>query len=270
MTRQTKQGHAFILSMLASLFFMWGFISVLQDILVPHLRAIFDLNYNQSMLVQFFWFGAYFVMSMPMAFLLQRVGYKKSLVTGLIMMATGALLLVGAGRIANFEAHLFALFVLASGVALLQVAANPYVAVIGPPETSHSRLNLVQAMNTVGDTVAPMFGAWLILSRTKAGTAASDTVLTAADKIADARSVELPYVGIAIVLLLLAAVFSVLKLPDLNANAKRVAREERKKISLWSHRNLVWGVPAIFMCLICEIGVGSRSSTSSNCRRSAT
>ena len=257
MTRQTKQGHAFILSMLASLFFMWGFISVLQDILVPHLRAIFDLNYNQSMLVQFFWFGAYFVMSMPMAFLLQRVGYKRSLVTGLIMMATGALLLVGAGRIANFEAHLFALFVLASGVALLQVAANPYVAVIGPPETSHSRLNLVQAMNTVGDTVAPMFGAWLILSRTKAGTAASDTVLTAADKIADARSVELPYVGIAIVLLLLAAVFSVLKLPDLNANAKRVAREERKKISLWSHRNLVWGVPAIFMCLICEIGVGS-------------
>jgi MFS transporter, FHS family, L-fucose permease len=257
MTRQTKQGHAFILSMLASLFFMWGFISVLQDILVPHLRAIFDLNYNQSMLVQFFWFGAYFVMSMPMAFLLQRVGYKRSLVTGLIMMATGALLLVGAGRIASFEAHLFALFVLASGVALLQVAANPYVAVIGPPETSHSRLNLVQAMNTVGDTVAPMFGAWLILSRTKAGTAASDTVLTAADKIADARSVELPYVGIAVVLLLLAAVFSVLKLPDLNANAKRVAREERKKISLWGHRNLVWGVPAIFMCLISEIGVGS-------------
>ncbi len=257
MTGQVKQGHAFILSMLASLFFMWGFISVLQDILVPHLRAIFDLNYNQSMLVQFFWFGAYFVMSLPMAFLLQRIGYKKSLVTGLIMMATGALLLVGAGRLANFEAHLFALFVLASGVALLQVAANPYVAVIGPPETSHSRLNLVQAMNTVGDTVAPMFGAWLILSRTKAGTAAAGTVLSEADKIADARSVELPYIGIAIVLLLLAVIFSLLKLPDLNANAKRVAREERKKLSLWKHRNLVWGVPAIFMYLICEIGVGS-------------
>jgi FHS family L-fucose permease-like MFS transporter len=257
MTGQVKQGQAFILSMLASLFFMWGFISVLQDILVPHLRAIFDLNYNQSMLVQFFWFGAYFVMSMPMAFLLQRIGYKRSLVTGLIMMALGALLLVGAGRIANFEAHLVALFVLASGVALLQVAANPYVAVIGPPETSHSRLNLVQAMNTVGDTIAPMFGAWLILSRTKAGTADAGAVLTAADKIADARSVELPYIGIAIVLLLLAAIFSVLKLPDLSASAKRVARDERKKLSLWKHRNLVWGVPAIFMYLICEIGVGS-------------
>jgi len=243
--------------MLASLFFMWGFISVLQDILVPHLRAIFDLNYNQSMLVQFFWFGAYFVMSMPMAFLLQHIGYKKSLVAGLMMMATGALLLVGAGRIANFDAHLVALFVLASGVALLQVAANPYVAVIGPPETSHSRLNLVQAMNTVGDTVAPMFGTWLILSRTKAGTAVNDAVLTAADKIADARSVELPYIAIAIVLLLLAGIFSLLKLPDLHTDAKRVARAERKKLSLWSHRNLVWGVPAIFMCLICEIGVGS-------------
>jgi FHS family L-fucose permease-like MFS transporter len=254
---QTKQGHAFILSMLASLFFMWGFISVLQDILVPHLRAIFDLNYNQSMLVQFFWFGAYFVMSMPMAFLLQRIGYKKSLVTGLIMMAAGALLLVGAGRIANFEAHLVALFVLASGVALLQVAANPYVAVIGPPETSHSRLNLVQAMNTVGDTIAPLFGSWLILSRTKAGTATADTVLSQADKIADARSVELPYIGIALVLILLAVIFSFLKLPDLSGNAKRVAKEERKKLSLWKHRNLVWGVPAIFMYLICEIGVGS-------------
>jgi FHS family L-fucose permease-like MFS transporter len=257
MTQQVKSGHAFILSMLASLFFMWGFISVLQDILVPHLRAIFDLNYNQSMLVQFFWFGAYAVMSMPMAFLLQRIGYKKSLVTGLVLMAAGALALVGAGRLANFEAHLVALFVLASGVALLQVAANPYVAVIGPPETSHSRLNLVQAMNTVGDTVAPMFGAWLILSRTKAGTADAGAVLSAADKIADARSVELPYIGIAIVLLVLAVIFSILKLPDLNASAKRVAREERRKLSLWKHRNLVWGVPAIFMYLICEIGVGS-------------
>jgi FHS family L-fucose permease-like MFS transporter len=230
---------------------------VLQDILVPHLRAIFDLNYNQSMLVQFFWFGAYAVMSMPMAFLLQRIGYQKSLVAGLVMMATGALLLVGAGRLANFEAHLFALFVLASGVALLQVAANPYVAVIGRPETSHSRLNLVQAMNTMGDVAAPLFGSWLILARTKAGTADAGTVLSAADKIADARSVELPYIGIAIVLLLLAAIFSVLKLPDLNASAKRVAREERKKLSLWKHRNLVWGMPAIFMYLICEIGVAS-------------
>jgi FHS family L-fucose permease-like MFS transporter len=209
------------------------------------------------MLVQFFWFGAYFVMSMPMAFLLQRIGYQKSLVTGLLMMATGALLLVGAGRIANFEAHLFALFVLASGVALLQVAANPYVAVIGPAESAPSRLNLVQAMNTVGDTVAPLFGAWLILSRTKTGTAASDAVLSQADKIADARSVELPYIGIAIVLLILAGVFAMLKLPDLGAATRRVAKEERKKLSLWKHKNLVWGVPAIFMYLICEIGVGS-------------
>jgi FHS family L-fucose permease-like MFS transporter len=194
---------------------------------------------------------------MPMAFLLKRIGYQKSLVTGLIMMAAGALLLVGAGRIANFEAHLLALFVLASGVALLQVAANPYVAVIGPQESAPARLTLVQAMNTLGDTVAPLFGAWLILSRTKSGTAATDAVLSQADKIADARSVELPYIGIAIVLLLLAAIFSRLKLPDLGAAAKRVAKEERKKLSLWKHRNLVWGIPAIFMYLICEIGVGS-------------
>jgi FHS family L-fucose permease-like MFS transporter len=252
-----SQGQGFILSMLASLFFMWGFLSVLQDILVPHLRAIFDLNYFQSMLVQFFWFGAYFVMSMPMAFLLQRIGYQKSLVTGLVMMAAGALLLVVAGRIANFEAHLLALFILASGVALLQVAANPYVAVIGPDSSAPARLNLVQAMNSTGSALAPLFGAWLILGRTTAGTAEAGAALTGAEKLADARSVELPYIGIAIVLIILALVFSRLKLPDLGAGARRVAKEERKKLSLWKHRNLVWGVPAIFMYLICEIGIGA-------------
>lgn len=251
------RGQGFILCMLASLFFMWGFLSVLQDILVPHLRAIFELSYFQSMLVQFFWFGAYFVMSMPMAFLLQRIGYQKSLVTGLVMMAVGALLLVGAGRIANFEAHLVALFLLASGVALLQVAANPYVAVIGSAQSAPARLNLVQAMNSTGSALAPLFGAWLILGRTTSGTSHTAAVLTEAEKLADARSVELPYIGIAIVLLILAAIFAKLKLPDLGAATRRVNREERKKLSLWNHKNLVWGVPAIFMYLIAEIGIGA-------------
>ena len=263
-TGSLSHGQGFILSMLASLFFMWGFLSVLQDILVPHLRAIFDLNYFQSMLVQFFWFGAYFVMSMPMAFLLQRIGYQKSLVTGLLMMASGALLLVVAGRIANFEAHLLALFILASGVALLQVAANPYVAVIGPDSSAPARLNLVQAMNSTGSALAPLFGAWLILARTTAGTAEANAALTEAEKLADARSVELPYIGIAIVLILLAVVFARLKLPDLGAATRRVAKEERKKLSLWKHRNLVWGVPAIFMYQFSfsrgQLGVGAASA----------
>src|SRR4051812_24024984 len=252
-----RSGYTLALSVLASLFFMWGFLSVLQDILVPHLKSVFDLNYTQSLLVQCTWFITYFVMSLPCAFLLQRIGYKKSLVIGLVVMATGCLLLLPAAEIVFYPLFLLALFVIASGITLLQVAANPYVAVIGAPQTASSRLNLVQAMNTVGDTIAPSFGALLILGRSKAGNAAAGTVLSQADKIADARSVELPYVGIAIVLLLLAVVIARLRLPDLGNATRRVTTAERKKLSLWKHRNLVFGVPAIFMYLICEIGVGS-------------
>src|SRR6185437_14072917 len=251
------RGYTLALSVLASLFFMWGFLSVLQDILVPHLKSVFDLNYTQSLLVSCTWFVTYFIMSLPCAFLLQRIGYKKCLVTGLVVMAAGCLLLLPAAEIAFYPLFLFALFVTASGITLLQVAANPYVAVIGSPQTASSRLNLVQAMNTVGDTVAPMFGAWLILGRSVGGTAAAGTILTPAQKLADARSVELPYLGIAAVLILLAVLFAFLKLPDLGSATKRLAGEERKKLSLWKHRNLVFGVPAIFMYLICEIGVGS-------------
>jgi FHS family L-fucose permease-like MFS transporter len=252
-----KQGHVFILSMLASLFFIWGFLSVMQDTLVPHLKSVFDLNYTQSLLVSCTWFVTYFIMSLPCAFLLQRIGYKRCLVTGLLVMAAGCLLLLPAAEIAFYPLFLFALFVTASGITLLQVAANPYVAVIGSPQTASSRLNLVQAMNTVGDTVAPMFGAFLILGHSKGGTAAAGTVLTQAEKLADARSVELPYLGIAAVLVLMAVLFAFLKLPDLGNATKRLGKEERKKLSLWKHRNLVFGVPAIFMYLICEIGVGS-------------
>jgi MFS transporter, FHS family, L-fucose permease len=249
--------YGFALSVLASLFFMWGFISVLDDILVPHLKAVFDLNYTQSLLIQCTWFITYFVMSIPSAKLLQRIGYKKSLVTGLIVMAAGCLLLLPAAELALYPLFLLALFVIASGITLLQVAANPYVAVIGPAKSASSRLNLVQAMNTAGDTVAPLFGTFLILDRSKSGTMVAGAVLSHADRLADARSVELPYIGIAVVLLLLAVAIAKLKLPDIGGATARVAAAERKKLSLWNHRNLVFGIPAIFMYLIAEIGVGS-------------
>ena len=250
-------GYRFALSVLASLFFMWGFLSVLDDILVPHLKAVFDLNYTQSLLIQCTWFITYFAMSLPSARLLERIGYKKSLVTGLVTMATGCLLLLPAAEIAAYPFFLFALFVIASGITLLQVAANPYVAVIGPADSAPARLNLVQALNTAGDTVAPLFGTWLILDRSKSGTSVAGAVLSHADRLADARSVELPYVGIAVVLLLLAVVIAKLKLPEVGVATARATGDARKKLSLWKHRNLVFGVPAIFIYLIAEIGVAS-------------
>ena len=164
-----RKTYSAALSVLASLFFMWGFITVLNDILIPHLKVVFDLNYTQALLVQFVWFIAYFVMSIPSAKLLERTGYKWSIVIGLGIMAVGALGFLPASQFVSYGFFLGALFVLASGITLLQVAANPYVAVLGPPETSSARLNLVQAMNSAGTMVAPIFGSLLILGRSSSG-----------------------------------------------------------------------------------------------------
>lgn len=247
------------LFVLSSLFFMWGFITVLNDILVPHLKAVFDLTYAQAMLIQFVWYLAYFLISLPSAKLLELVGYQRSLVVGLCIMAAGSLGFIPASHFVSFELFLLSLFMLASGVTLLQVAANPYVAVIGPAATAPARLNLVQALNSAGTMVAPLFGSYLILNQSISGSAdAGSRALSAAERIADAQSVQMPYLLIAGLLLALALVINwSIKLPDLSTATRRAAREERKRHSLWRHRNLVFGVPAIFIYLIAEIGVGS-------------
>lgn len=245
------------LALLASLFFMWGFITVINNTLLPHLRSVFDLNYTQTTLIESVWFIAYFVASIPSAKLIERIGYKMSLVIGLLIMAAGALGMMLAASIPSYGVTLTMLFVIASGITLLQVAANPYVAVVGKPETASSRLNLVQALNSAGTMLAPMFGAYLILGRSKGGTAEVGTVLTEAERLADAQSVILPYALVAVVLVVLAVVIARFPLPAMGSANARVAKEERKHLSLWSHRNLVFGIPAIFIYLIAEIGVAN-------------
>lgn len=245
------------LTLLASLFFMWGFITVINNTLLPHLRSVFDLTYTQTTLIESVWFIAYFFASIPSAKLIERVGYQKSLVIGLLTMAAGALGMTLAASIPSYGVTLVMLFVIASGITLLQVAANPYVAVVGPAETSSSRLNLVQAMNSAGTMLAPAFGAYLILGRSVGGTAQTGTVLTPAQRLADAQSVILPYAIVAVVLVILAIVISRFPLPAMGSATNRVSREERKNHSLWKHRNLVFGIPAIFIYLIAEIGVAN-------------
>jgi FHS family L-fucose permease-like MFS transporter len=245
------------LTLLASLFFMWGFITVINGTLLPHLRSVFELSYFQAALIESVWFIAYFVASIPSAKLIERIGYQKSLVTGLLVMAAGALGMILAASLPSYGITLLMLFVIASGITLLQVAANPYVAVIGPSETASSRLNLVQAMNSAGTMLAPLFGAYLILGRSKGGTASAGTVLTPAERLADAQSVMLPYALVAGVLIVLASVIARFPLPAMGAATSRLAKEERRGHSLWRHRNLVWGIPAIFIYLIAEIGVGN-------------
>jgi FHS family L-fucose permease-like MFS transporter len=245
------------LAMLASLFFIWGFITVINNTLLPHLRSVFDLNYTQTTLIESVWFIAYFFASIPSARIIERYGYKRSLVFGLIAMAAGALLMIPASEVPSYELVLVALFIIASGITLLQVAANPYVAVIGPPETASSRLNLVQAFNSMGTTLAPLFGGYLILGRSVSGTAAAGTQLTDAQRLADAQSVQLPYLIVAGVLVLLAIAIARFRFPDMGAATRRASAEARKSHSLWKHRNLVFGVPAIFIYLIAEIGVAN-------------
>ena len=245
------------LTLLASLFFMWGFITVINNTLLPHLRSVFDLDYTQTTLIESVWFIAYFVASIPSAKLIERVGYQKSIVIGLVVMAAGALMMVPAARIPSYGVVLTALFVIASGITLLQVAANPYVTVIGPPETGSSRLNLVQAFNSLGTTLAPLFAGYLILGRSKGGTAEVGVQLTQAERYADAQSVVLPYLIVAAVLVALAFVIARFHLPAIGQSTQRVSKVDREGLSLWKHRNLVLGVPAIFIYLIAEIGVAN-------------
>jgi len=180
------------------------------------------------------------------------------MVVGLVVMAGGALVMIPASMTLSYAIVLIAMFVIASGITLLQVAANPYVAVMGDPKTSSSRLNLVQAFNSMGTTFAPLFGAYLILGRSVSGTTEGGAAnLSRAQKMADAQSVQLPYLIVAAVLLVIAVIIYRYEFPDIGAAIKRAAPADRASHSVWRHRNLVWGVPAIAIYLIAEIGVGN-------------
>jgi FHS family L-fucose permease-like MFS transporter len=252
-----RQSYTAALVVLTGVFFIWGFATVLNDTLVPHFKSAFGLDYSQSLLVQLAFYLGYFIMGLPAAKVLERTGYKLAVVLGLIGMAASAAAFVPAAVLESYDMFLVALFLLASSITLLQVAANPYVAVIGSPQTASSRLNLVQAFNSLGTTLAPLFGAYLIFGRSASGTAQGAVTLSTQQRAADIHTVELPYVLIAVVLLALALLVWRVRLPDLGKETRRAARAERVKHSLWRHRNLVFGVPAIVLYMICEIGIGS-------------
>jgi MFS transporter, FHS family, L-fucose permease len=255
--RPSATGYGPALALLTTLFFMWGFISVINGTLLPHLRSVFELNYFQTTLTEWIWFIGYLIASIPAALLIERIGYQRALTTGLAVMTVGSLGMVLAASLPSYWVTVGSMFIVSSGIALLQVAANPYVAVIGPPETSESRLTLVQAFNTTGDVLAVIFGGYLILARTAGGTSGEGVQLTYAQRMADARATELPYLIVAGVLAVLAVMIAFAKLPELGATTRRIAAEQRKHLSLWNHRNLILGCGAIAACVWAEISVGS-------------
>ena len=195
------------LIVVTTLFFMWGFITVLNDVLVPHLKSIFDLSYTKAGLIQFAFFAAYFFFSLPSAKIVDSLGYKRTMVLGLSTMGVGALLFIPAALIPSYPLFLGALMVVAAGITALQVAANPYVAVLGPAATASSRLNLAQAFNSLGTTIGPYLGGALILSAAPMAIEAVRRMSAEAQhtyRVQEAASVKMPYLIIGLVLFALA------------------------------------------------------------------
>jgi MFS transporter, FHS family, L-fucose permease len=246
------------LAVVTTLFFMWGFLTCLNDILVPHLKPIFDLNYKEVMLIQFAFFGAYFLFSIPSAKVVDWIGYQRSMVVGLLTMGVGAFLFVPAASVPSFPLFLVALIVLAAGITCLQVAANPYVTVLGRADTASSRLNLTQAFNSLGTFLAPFFGGLLIL------TAAPKTIeeiralapdALQAYRLHEAATVKTPYIGLGIALVVLAAAIGSFKLPKIPQAQHKVG--EKVDDSIWRHPNLIFGAIAIFVYVGAEVAIGS-------------
>jgi FHS family L-fucose permease-like MFS transporter len=250
------------MAMVTTLFFMWGFLTALNDILVPHLKSIFDLNYARVMLINSAFFGSYFVFAIPSGLLIEKIGYKKTMVVGLLIMAAGALLFVPAANVPSFELFLAALIVLAAGVTALQVAANPYVTVLGPARTASSRLNLTQAFNSLGTTIAPYVGGMLILAAAPLTSGELDKLSAAARqayRLQEASTVKIPYIGIALALVALALAIAMFNLPKIETTRefRPMGETDAAARDLWKQRQLVLGALAIFLYVGAEVAIGS-------------
>ena len=251
----TNKSYRSALIFLTTLFFLWGFITVLVDSLVPRLKDVFEMSYAKTVLVQFAFFTAFFVVSVPAGTLLSKIGYRKGIVLGLIIMALGCLLFYPAAEYRNFTIFLSGYFTLAGGITVLQVAANPYVALLGSEEDASSRLNLSQAFNSLGTTIAPIVGALFLLSDS-VKTSEEINLLTDLDKInyysAEAATVQTPFLLIAAFIGILALIFAFIKLP-------KVMQESPKAgyLSLLKNKLMLMGALGIFVYVGAEVAIGS-------------
>jgi FHS family L-fucose permease-like MFS transporter len=240
----TETGNTGPLVIITILFFMWGLLTALNDVLIPHLKALYTLNYVQAMLVQFCFFGAYAIVSLPAGMLIRKIGYQSGAVTGLVIAAGGCALFYPASN-SGYALFLLGFFVLAAGITILQVAANPYVTVLGDPRTASSRLSLTQAFNSLGTTIAPILGGMLILS-------------SSAQQVSEAASVQKPYLALAGALLLLALMFAFARLPKIeHADDGVVQLDSAARTSVLAHPHLLMGAIGIFLYVGGEVSIGS-------------
>ncbi len=236
------------LAVVTTLFFMWGSLTSLNDVLIPYAQHVFKLRLAASMLIQTAFFSAYFVFSVPSARIIDWIGYKKAIIVGLLTMVVSCLAFYPAAKIPSFPFFLTALIILATGITILQVAANPYVAVLGPSRTASSRLNLTQAFNSLGTAVFPWVGAHLILGTT--ATAVAQSTSQEADAV-----VKLYVYFFATALVLLAIGISVFKLPKIESAEYPLG--QKISDSVWMHPNLVLGAIGIFVYVGGEVAIGS-------------
>lgn len=256
-TRRSSGGPMVVLTIL---FFSCGFLAALNDILIPHLKPIFQLNYAQVMLVQFSFFSAFLVFAFPSSKLIEHLGYQKTMVIGLVTMGAGAILFIPAADRPSFPVFMLALLVLAGGITALQVSGNPYVSMLGPASTASSRLNLTQASNSLGSTIAPYVGGLLILSAAPktADQLRHMTVEAArAYRLQQAAFVKPPYLGIALTLFMLAMVIAYYKLPVVQPGHEWRTEKSADSRSIWKHRHLVLGAIGIFVAVGSEVAIGS-------------
>ena len=241
-TGQNQSNYTPALVSLAVLYFMMGFITCLNDTLVPFFKKGFNLSYAQSSLVQFYFFLTYGVMSIPAGKIVEKVGYKTGMVLGFGVAALGAMLFYPASIFHQYALFLAALFIIAIGIVLLQVAANPYITILGPSETASSRLTLIQGVGSMGTTVAPLFGAAFILA--PLATTSSDAV-------------RYPYLGIAALLACIALVVGQLRLPALKPGADASSDSEKVGRGALGFRNLRFGIWGIFCYVGAEVSIGT-------------
>lgn len=249
------------MAMVTTLFFVWGFCTVLNDAVTPHLKSIFALSYLQASLIQLAFFSSYFIFAQPAGKLIEWVGYKRSMIIGLLTMAAGAILFLPAASLGKYALFLSAEIVLAAGVTLLQVAANPYVTILGPSETASSRLNLTQAFNTLGDFVAPYVGGIFLLGGAVTASAAAvptDGPALLAYRIHQAANFKPTYLAIAIIMVVLALAIGMYRFPRLEVTRDfRPANLKMKQDSVWNHPHLYLGAIAIFVYVGAEVSLGN-------------
>lgn len=243
----SQQRYSVPFAVVTGLFFMWGFTTCMNDILIPYLKGVFDLNHTQSMFVQFAFFGAYFVGSL-VYFLIStrsgdpigRMGYRNGIVLGLLLSALGTALFYPAAELVSYGFFLSALFILGLGFTLLQIAANPYVAILGSERTASSRLNLAQGFNSFGTTIAPVIGGYFIFR------------YFAGPDVTGADSVKVPYLILAGLFLLMAVVMRTVHLPEFTGS-----RSVERGAGALRHRHTLFGMLAIFMYVGAEVSIGS-------------